>query len=543
MTRRHEHVTTCICNPSAGARKVMRSMTHPLPSPKSPRRARSPHSWCVCAILVAALLPNLKAADPETGQLDLTYRSAIERALTKNFQIKIEKFTPKIAKAQQLSASGEFDPVLDLSYSYDENRRDLRSLDPTFDSGSPDSPDTDRFAQTTGTEFDATVTGLTPWGLSYDIGTSITRDTDSRSIIDERYNTFVGASIVQPLLRNFGTDVNLAQIRIARADRSISAWTLRQTIIDVVTDTVSVYNDLYFSIETLKVEIRSRDLAQQTLRDNQRRAEIGVMSPLDVVQAQADVADREERVLVAERAVKDNENFLKQLVTDDISTILDRDVQISAPPFDLDVKIDEKADLLIAFELRPDYRQFLLELQKQNINLVFTRNQALPQLDLVASLGLNGLDTSLGGSVSELKVPSVLDTAVGVNFSLPIPNRTARGNLEISKLEIAQSIVGLKQLEQSIFVEVDNAAGQIETTRKRIDTSRAARIFAQRTLEAGQARLAAGTATTFEVLQFQRDLAESETAEIQALTDHQKAIAEYARVTGTTLDRNRIRLE
>lgn len=500
-----------------------------------------PPSGILRCLVAAAICATGLAA--EAGPLNLTYRSAIEQALAKNFQIKVEEFNPRIAKARQLSESGRFDPKLDLSYTYDENRRDLRSLDPTFESAAPDSPDSDRFARSSGMMGDATISGLTPWGLAYDLGGSITRNTDSNSRINERFQTFIGASIVQPLLRNFGTDVNLAQIRIARADQSISAWTLRQRIIDVVTDTVSVYNALYFAIENLKVERRSRDLAAQTLRDNQRRAEIGVMSPLDVIQAQADVASREELVLVAERVVKDTENFLKQLVTDDISTILDREVAIAPPPFDLDVKIDKDADIKRAFQLRPDFQQALLEIQKRNINVVFTRNQALPQLDLIASLGLNGLDTSLGGSVSELKVPSSFDAAIGANFSMPIPNRTATGNLEISKLEVARSIVALKQLEQAIYVEIDNAAGQVETARKRIEATRAARIFAQETLEAGQARLAAGTATTFEVLQFQRNLAQAETAEIQALTDHLTAIAEYARATGTTLERNRIRLE
>ena len=101
----------------------------------------------------------------------------------------------------------------------------------------------------------------------------------------------------------------------------------------------------------------------------------------------------------------------------------------------------------------------------------------------------------------------------------------------------------LKQLEQGIFVEVDNAAGQIATTRKLIDASRAARVFAQRTLEAAQVRLTSGTVTTFEVLQFQRDLATAESNEVRALTGYQKAIAAYARTTGTTLEQHRIKLD
>jgi outer membrane protein TolC len=113
----------------------------------------------------------------------------------------------------------------------------------------------------------------------------------------------------------------------------------------------------------------------------------------------------------------------------------------------------------------------------------------------------------------------------------------------VNELEIAQAIVALKRLEQNILLEADTAAGQIDTTRKRIEASRAARIFAEKTLEAGQARLASGTTTTFEVLQFQRDLAQAQINEIRAVTDHNKAIATYARLTGTTLLFNRIDLE
>ncbi len=495
------------------------------------------------AALFIGLLTAPAFAAAGAKSLDLTYRRAIERALAKNFQLQVETYNPKIATARTFGAEGKFDPVVGLSYTYDQNRRDLSALDPTFDSNEPGANGGGRFAQTTGADASATISGLTPWGLTYDFGPAITRSTDSRSLVDERFETILGGSVTQPLLRNFGTDVNLASVRTARVDQSISAWGLRQRVIDVVSDVIRVYNDLYFSIQNLAVERKSRDLARQTLHDNQRRAEIGVMSPLDVVQAQADVADRESRVLVAERSMADNENFLKQLVTDEVSALLVTAVRIAAPPFDLEAKFDESADLKRTFDLRPDYQQALLDIQKRNINVVFTRNQALPQLDLVASLGLNGLDSSIGGSVSEIRTPSNFTATIGGNFSLPIPNRAARGNLEVAKLEVARQLVALKQLEQQIYVEVDNAAGRITTTRRLIDSSRAARVFAERTLEAASARLSAGTATTFEVLQFQRDLATAEISEVAALTDYQKAIATYARLTGTTFERNRIRLE
>ena len=131
----------------------------------------------------------------------------------------------------------------------------------------------------------------------------------------------------------------------------------------------------------------------------------------------------------------------------------------------------------------------------------------------------------------------------GLIGSLPVPNRTARGQLEASKLEVAKGLVELKRLEQAILVEADNAAGQIDTTRKRIEATRAALDYSQKTLEAAQARLTSGTTTTFEVLQFQRDLATAEISHIRARADHIRAIAIYARVTGLTLAKNGISIE
>jgi len=480
--------------------------------------------------------------------LDLTLQKAIQMALAKNFRIQVEQFNPKIAKAQQQSASGKFDPVAEISYTYSSNEQELRTLntninDPTL---TPGDPTPDLFARSSGQEADASISGLLPTGLTYDIGPSLNIDDSNQRDPDyTRYNSFVGASVTQPLLKNFGTDVNLASIRVARANQAISQWQLRQEVMDVVTDTISTYAELFFAIENLGVERRSRELAAQLLKDNEKRAEIGVMSPLDVMQAKSDFASREERVLVAERSVADNENFLKQLVTDEISGLFDTRLSILQPELPNNVAPDRTKDFARAFELRPDYRQQLLDIQKRQINVVFTRNQALPRLDLVGSLGLNGIDTSFLSSFERAAGSRNRNTAwdIGAIFSVPIPNNTGKGNLDVAKLESLRALVDLKRLEQTILVEADNAAGQIDTTRKRIEASRVAREFAQATLDAAQARLSSGTTTTFEVLQFQRDFATAEVNELRARADFIIAVARYARLTGATLDRNRIFLE
>jgi outer membrane protein len=296
-------------------------------------------------------------------------------------------------------------------------------------------------------------------------------------------------------------------------------------------------------MENVEVARRSRDLAGQLLRDNMRRAEIGVMSPLDITTARAEVAAREEAVIVAEREVRDNENFLKQLVTNDIESLLGIRVSIQPAPVPLAFVPKVEEGLERAFELRPDYRQALLDLERRKINIAFARNQALPQVDLTGSLRLLGVSDDVAHSFDRAFRRDRSDWAAGAVISIPIPNRQRIGDLTAILLERAQAVVNLKLLEQDIVVQVDNAAGQIVTTKQRIASTREASRLAAESLEAGEERLRAGTGTTFEVLELQKNLAEAEVAELRARADYHRAVADYESRTGTTIERWNIVIE
>lgn len=473
----------------------------------------------------------------------ISFADAVQLALQKNFAIEGSSFDPLISRAQLRSADGKFDPALTLAYTYDENEQDLTGLNVTSGQSPADGLIQPGLITRNTRDFaEANIGGLTPWGMNYEVGVTVENRQTSQNNYLDRYSSFAGFSVTQPVLRGFGTDVNMASVRIARANVAISQWAYARQVIDTITRVAEVYNELWFSSGYAEVERRSRNLAAQLAADNQRRAEIGVMSPLDVLQAETDVAAREERVLVAEREQADDENFLKQLVTDRVEDVLKIRLEIEPPPKAPGLSADRLSDLASAIENRPDYQAALLELQKKKINVVFTRNSTLPQLDLVASLGSNGLDRDLSDSINQTVESGTLAMSVGGVFSIPIPNNTAIGNFEAAKLEVARQLVELKRLEQSVLVEADNAAGQVETAAKRIEAARTARRLAARTLEAGETRLRAGTATTFEVLQFQRDLANAAISEIRAMADYNIAVARYQQATGSTLSRNRITL-
>lgn len=459
-----------------------------------------------------------------TAVLPLTLERAIAMALDRNLTVKVESFSPQISEQNLLSARGIFDPLLDASYT----RGEVRDL----------LPNPDLHVETH--NVDVGLAGLTPWGLTYSAGISSFNNRSSASGSVDNYSITPSFGLTQPLLRGLGPNANMAGIRLARSNLAISEWTMRQTVIDVVTDVIRTYNDLHLAKEGLVVAIRSRGLAEQTFEDNSRRAEIGVMSPLDVTQARAEVAAREEAVIVAERLVRDQENFLKQLVTNDVEKLLQTRVEIAPPAPPAQLPIDVQEGITTALQWRPDYQQALFELRNRNIVVAQTKNSALPRLDLVASLSYVGADGAFGDSLGSLLDRESRSWTAGAVFSMPLGNRSRRADANAARLAAAQGLIDLKRLEQSIVVAVDNAAGQVRTTIQRIKSTREARILAEETLDAAEQRLQAGTGTTFEVLDFQERLASAEVAELRAVADYQIAVAEYHRQTGTTLQCNNI---
>jgi outer membrane protein TolC len=470
-----------------------------------------------------ACLAEERVARPTVLKFNL--ESAIQAALAKNFAIQVQRYEPKIARQGVTEALGQFDPVFSLSAERTEN-----ALPGVFTDGvhllTRSLTRTDRLS--------ADIAGATSIGLTYDLGVTSNDNLGIFNNFTNFYTTTAGLTLKQPLLRGFGTAANLAQVRIAHNNVQVSEWALRQQIIDTITTTNFVYQELHFAKENLRVAIQTRDLAEQTFQDNSARMKIGTMAKLDVAEARAEVAARQEAVILAQRSILDNENLLKQLVTNDIERLLDVRIEIDPPPFQ-PFHPDVPAGIRDALEMRPDYRQAILTIERANITLAFTRNQVLPRFDLTGSLALLGIDNDIGTSLSRVGNRDQTLWTLGAILSLPIPNRQARGARTAAALESAKALVALKQLEQQVVVNVDNSSGQIVTSGERITSTSEATRLARESLDAGEQKLKAGTGTTFEVLDLQQKLAEAAAAELRARADYNKAVSEYYRQTGTSL--------
>jgi len=464
----------------------------------------------------------------------LTLRECIERALENNLEIRFQRITPSIQTWGVMGAQSEYDPVLSGSMNYQDSKTPLAPEQSVALGLS--SLDQKQLVSNVG------LTGKLPTGASYDLFGSSTR-TSGQLTSNFVYTGSSGVSVTQPLLQNFGFGVNAAIIRIARESRTIAIQNFVQFVMTTINNVANAYYELVYAIENHKAAVENRELARQLLDQNRIQERVGTMSPLDVIQAEAGVAESEQSVITTARAIKDNENTLKRLICQQVSEFGTATlVPVDYPPVEM-VALDVAESTRRALQIRPDYQSAYHALESQNITVQFDRNQLWPQVNLQGSYAANGVGSSFNDYAQNTAGGNSPTWTLGVVVSLPLGNRQARANYHMAKLDADQLLLSLKSLEQNIVVAVDDAVGHVETNLKSVEAARAATRLAQESLDAEKKKLMAGTSTTFLVLQAQTQLETARVAQIRAEADYHESLVALDLAEGTILAKNNIVLD
>ncbi len=433
----------------------------------------------------------------------LTKEEAMTRALERNLGIKIERTLVDIAAQGIELEKGVFDPEV------------TASLSTTSTEGEN--------AQSVGLG----VNGLLSTGATYSVGV----DAGESTVSPGRFNSFAGLSFRQPLLRNFGFTANLAALRIARYQFDLSDWEYKQLLLDTLASTIFAFNDLYEAQKNLESAIRIRDLTQQTVLDNDKRVSLGAMAKLDIVEGQAQLASRDERVLSAMNSVTRAQNRIKQLIFDNAKEALayNLEAELYTEPQMFD---DFSAYLSTLLEHSPAYHIGEIALEIARLRLVRDQNKKLPSLDLIAQFGFSGSGGSLGESIDSSLSGDADSYTLGASLGFPVMNRSARAREAISRQRERIAEVDLESIKQAIQLEFFASFQVMQTNFKRVDATRLARELAEQSLEAGEKKLNAGTSSTFIILRLQSDLALAELREISARADYNRSVADFNRLRG-----------
>ena len=411
------------------------------------------------------------------------------------------------------------------------------------------------------------------FGGTGSVGYDTTRQNTNnlRADINPATNSGLSAAYVQPLLRGFGFAVNQRYIRIAKNNLNVSDLTFRLQVISTVYAITRLYWDLVSLRSAVNVQNRSLGVAEQQLRENRQQQEVGTVAPIDVVRTRAEVASARRDLTIAETRLRQQETLIKDYLSrrrvDSTALAPVRIIPTDAIVTPAHEEIRPLQDLVAeALRNRPEVSVSGLQLENARVTAAGSRNGLLPELDLVA----NGRTNALYGAVSTL--PSSTGTAVvrqpdpgflggiGSGFSqlfsgrfpdytvqlqlnIPLLNRSARADYTRDQIAIRQQELRVRQLEKQVGVEVVNALIAVEQSRAAYQAAAQTRTFQEQSLEAEREKLAVGASTNYQVIQFQRDLVQAQSAEIAALADYAVARADLDRAVGNLLDKHGISIE
>ena len=477
---------------------------------------------------------------PQSGTvLKLTKDDAIQLAIKNNPDLAVSRFDPAIGDAQIAAAQGAFLPTLQSGVLYNNQQQ----------------PPTNLFAGDQGVQTNlwssnVSVGQLLPWGGgTYSAGLDAAR-TATDSLLTS-LNPELGAGLAlgfsQPLLRDFKIDPARAQLDLSRRNRTLLGSRFRETSVNTSADAERGYWGLVAALALVNVQQRALDLALELERNNRARVDVGQSPPLDLVAARAEVAQRQENLIIARTVALQVEDTLRTLIIDpnraDYWLIrlepADR-VPVVAPPPDVDAAVRR------ALGERTDLERARTEIQITDTTVALSKSQTLPDLRVQANYfgdGAGGtrlireggfpgtvvgsVDTSFGSVLGQVFSGDYPTWTLGVTFSYPLGNSTAEANLARARLERDQAAARLRSSEVGAVREVRQAALRLEQNRQRIETTKLGRELAEQRLDAEQRRFEVGMSTSFLVIQAQRDLAIASNGELQALLDYQLAVIAF----------------
>jgi len=450
-----------------------------------------------------------------------------------------------------------FDPVLTGTFQEDHNKQKTSSsfavpLQIT-NTGTVD------FAYTQGFQ----------WGTTLAVGFNNARSLTNSTFasLSPSLNSSFRAQVTQHLLQGFGFASNTRFIHIAKNNRELSDVAFRLQIITTVNQIQTMYWDLVYAYENVRVQKESIAFAEKTLSDTKKQVEIGSLAPIEVVRAQSTVAQDQQALTVALTNLQ-----LQQLLMKNALSRTLRDQTLAAaeviPTSTMGLPETEQLqptqDLVNeALRHRADLVESRIQLNTTELSNKAVRNSLLPTLDLFAYYGGSGLggnfnpaspvcttpdqqfctqpsdippNVSYGGTMHQLFNSTAPDKGVGLQLNVPLRNRAAQAVQIRSELEYRQAQMRLQQIENQISIEVRNAQFGVEQNRASVASAQAAVDYAKQSLDAEQKKYQFGTSTTTAVLQTQSALATAESTLMSAMAAYEKSRVELDRAVGRTLD-------
>jgi outer membrane protein len=410
---------------------------------------------------------------------------------------------------------------------------------------------------------------LTGTTVSLGLNNSSVTSNNPRNDFNPATNSSLALSISQHLLQGYGRSLNGRQIRIARNNREVSDLTFKLQVETTVAAVMELYWDLVSFNQAAQVGRDALAVSQHLLEDNRKQVEVGTLAQIEVVRAEAEIASREQTLVVAQTRVLQQETILKTALSRNgvaspaiaSAHIITTD-RIQVPDVEPITPIQDMTSM--ALSARPELAQSRIQLSNQQLTIKGSKNGLLPTLDVVASMSNGALAgdvnplPALPGSphsntaffiggygtvLSQLFARNFPNYAVGINLNVPLRNRAAQAQLASDELTYRQQELGLQRLENQVRVDVQNGMIGVSQARAQYIAAQKAQVLQAQTLDAETKKLSLGASTIYNQILAERDLVTAQSNLVAAEAAYARARVELDRATGQILYNNNVSLD
>ena len=459
----------------------------------------------------------------------LTLEECVQRAMEHGFDIDIQRYNPAYAKDAVDVARGAFDPTLSLNGSQSHSNTGPFGVSPGVKADARDARISANELLKTGTTVN----------VSTDLSRSASNPASITSFYNPVYNSDLTVTVTQPLLRGAGTAVTTAALNRARIGFTRAGFDFHARALDVIQQTESAYYNLVYAREQLLVYRVSLDLANRLLDEAQAKKTVGTATDIDVLQAQVGVANARSNSLSAEKSVKDTADALLALIGRfELDTPLG-DAKFEDFTGQLPVT---DSSYQLALHHQPDYTSAKMQLDQMQLDLAVAKNGLKPTVNVDGILGFNGRRGSTYDAFSSTANRDNNSWEVDLTVNYPWGRVSDKARYRQSLGLLSQQTLVVRQLEQSILVQVRSAVRAVETNSEKVKIAALAAEFSAKQYDLENARFSAGLATSRDVLQTQSDLENARVSELQSRITLQNSISALHRLEGSSLDRYHITL-
>lgn len=472
--------------------------------------------------------------------LPLSLEECRRLALTHNLALRAQREALAAAGFLRKAEWGAFEPEFVASRSEEYNRRE-NTVEQTISQGTSAFQERNKL-------YSAGVEGFLPTGARYNAGYSVRDLNNNLRVLPtdpfrRQYQSFLGLTLTQPLLKDAGFSSSLARLRLAREDENIARQDFRRQMLLVVGSVESIYWDLYVAQERLELREASVAAAQKLLDENRERVREGKMAEIELVEAEAGLAQRRSAASAAEQQLVEISGQLRTLFAEPVDepnfVLVASDV---LPPVGELSNVGSALSDSVA--LHPEYLSRLHRADQEKVRIAYAKNQRWPQVDLKASFGNNGLGDDYNSSWSDVKSQRYDSWSVGVELRIPVLLGIRQTNtVRAARARGREAILNLKAAEVEIANNIFTAHRKVESFKgvaaNYDDVARAG----QRLLTNELDRLVEGKTDSRRMLEVENQFSDAQIAALESRGEYEKARVEFEMACGRLLQTRGIDLD